>query len=320
MFEDIFKCIEANDTITIFRHIRPDGDAYGSQFGLASYIRYRYPEKKVYCVGSNEGRNSGLFPKADVVTDELIASSLAISVDTSTKERVDDQRMFLAKVTCKIDHHDSSEPYADYEVVMPHQASCAEVIVKMISEVEDASKIPQETATYLYSGIISDTQDFSITSASYESLYLASLLAKTGISLSSIHYLVNRQTSAVFRLTSAFRNRMQFTDNHIGYAYCDKALMDEFGVEYNDCKDLVNQFGIISDVEIWVLFIEDYMDHPGQFNASLRSRGAIVNEIASHHGGGGHKQAAGTKAMPLEETKVLLEECDKEVTRYMNSL
>ena len=72
---------------------------------------------------------------------------------------------------------------------------------------------------------------------------------------------------------------MQFTDNHIGYGYCDKALMDEYGVEYTDCKDLVNQFGIVGDIEAWVLFIEDYLEHPGEFNASLRSRGCIVNEI-----------------------------------------
>jgi len=318
MFSQIRDCIEAYDTITIFRHIKPDGDAYGSQFGLATYLKYRYPNKKIYCVGSNEGRNAGLFPEADVVSDELIASSLAISVDTSTKDRVDDQRMFLAKETCKFDHHDSSEPYADHEVVFPKQSSCAEVIVKFIESIEPVENIPVEAATYLYAGIISDTQDFSITTANYESLELAGKLARTGFSLSEVHYLVNRQPAKIFQVTSAFRARMQFTDNHIGYGYCDKALMDEYGVEYTDCKDLVNQFGIVGDIEAWVLFIEDYLEHPGEFNASLRSRGCIVNEIASRYGGGGHKQAAGTKAMPMEKTKELLKELDAEVTRYLS--
>ena len=316
MFEDILKCIEAYDTITIFRHIKPDGDAYGSQWGLASYLKYRYPDKKIYCLGTQAGRNKGLFPPMDEVDDDTIRKSLAIAVDTSTADRVDDQRIWLADKICKFDHHEGSEKYAAHEVVIDTQSSCAEIVTMFIESIEPVKNIPQQTAIYLYAGILSDTQNFTISSCSYESLLIASKLAETGLNMSRVNYLISRVSTNVYNMTTDFRTRMVFTDNHIGYAYCDKALMDKYHVSYNDCKDLVNEFNILDELESWVLFIEDTEEHPGMFNASLRSRGCIVNKVAEHFGGGGHRQAAGTRALSKEECEHLLVLLDGEVTRY----
>ena len=47
----ILDSIQKYDSIIIFRHILPDMDALGSQYGLASWIRSAYPQKKVYCAG-----------------------------------------------------------------------------------------------------------------------------------------------------------------------------------------------------------------------------------------------------------------------------
>ena len=44
MFKEILKTIEAYNRILVHGHIRPDGDCYGSQFGLAEIIKENYPE------------------------------------------------------------------------------------------------------------------------------------------------------------------------------------------------------------------------------------------------------------------------------------
>ena len=49
--QQIIKKIEEYNTIIIHRHVIPDGDAYGSSFGLGELIRTTYPEKEVYVVG-----------------------------------------------------------------------------------------------------------------------------------------------------------------------------------------------------------------------------------------------------------------------------
>ena len=57
-YNRILQLIEEYDTITIFRHQRPDCDASGSQFGLKQWINDNYPEKKVYALGKS-GSHSG---------------------------------------------------------------------------------------------------------------------------------------------------------------------------------------------------------------------------------------------------------------------
>ena len=58
MYESAIKLIEKYDEIIIHRHSRPDGDAVGSQAGLAAVIRENYPGKKVLCAGDPAGRYS----------------------------------------------------------------------------------------------------------------------------------------------------------------------------------------------------------------------------------------------------------------------
>ena len=43
----LFQRIEEFDTITLFRHVSPDADALGSQFGLKQWIVDHYPNKQV---------------------------------------------------------------------------------------------------------------------------------------------------------------------------------------------------------------------------------------------------------------------------------
>lgn len=44
--QQIVNKIEEFDTIIIHRHVIPDGDAYGSSFGLSEIIRTTFPTKK----------------------------------------------------------------------------------------------------------------------------------------------------------------------------------------------------------------------------------------------------------------------------------
>jgi nanoRNase/pAp phosphatase (c-di-AMP/oligoRNAs hydrolase) len=46
--QTFFQLVEQYDVITIYRHIAPDGDALGSQFGLKQYLLDTYPHKQVY--------------------------------------------------------------------------------------------------------------------------------------------------------------------------------------------------------------------------------------------------------------------------------
>ena len=79
MFEEIRKLIERYDTIILHRHLKPDGDALGSQIGLKHLILDNYPGKQVYMVGDEAGRYAFMADCAmDTVTDAQYAGALAI--------------------------------------------------------------------------------------------------------------------------------------------------------------------------------------------------------------------------------------------------
>ena len=47
------------------------------------------------------------------------------------------------------------------------------------------------------------------------------------------------------------------------------------------------------------------------YKLNIRSRGPVINEIASKYNGGGHKFACGARIESMEDVDKLLEELDK---------
>ena len=68
-YKDLFKDIEAYETIIIERHTRPDLDALGSQIGLSLILKNKYPNKNIYIVGDMTKKYS-FIGKMDEIEDE----------------------------------------------------------------------------------------------------------------------------------------------------------------------------------------------------------------------------------------------------------
>lgn len=66
MYDKIIEKIEQYDDIAIYRHVNPDFDAFGSQFGMYDLIKTTYPNKNVYVCGEF---SSELVEKYDVLVD-----------------------------------------------------------------------------------------------------------------------------------------------------------------------------------------------------------------------------------------------------------
>ena len=69
---NIFSVIENYDRIAIFRHVRPDFDAYGSQYGLAMIIQDLYPEKIIMVPGE---KNEKMLQQIITLVDNLYKST-----------------------------------------------------------------------------------------------------------------------------------------------------------------------------------------------------------------------------------------------------
>lgn len=296
----ILEKIEEADIITIFRHVRPDGDAAGSQLGLKEWIKYNYPQKEVYALG-NEVFDT--YPYVDEVDDETVAESLAIILDTSNRERVDDTRYTLARESIKIDHHPAVDDFATYNYVDEDAGALCEYLTLILDDFD--KPMPKNAAKYLYSGILTDTLSFRTASTNKRSLKAASILADTDIDIYDITENIFKQSEKIFNFRTYLRTKIV---NEDGLAYV--IFEDEDYIKYQ-ISDSVARFQVaemngVESYKIWCIFTKN---KEGRYDGSLRSKKAYrVNDIAEHFGGGGHVNAAGVKDLSEDDLKVILKE------------
>ena len=134
MFEKILASIGEYNRIIIHRHKNPDGDALGSQLGLAGILKENFPEKEILSVGDTSARYAFMGYTPDEVADDAYTGALAIILDTSASALISDERYKLAAKTARIDHHIFCEEIADIEVTDTSYESCCGLITAFAME------------------------------------------------------------------------------------------------------------------------------------------------------------------------------------------
>ena len=286
----IWKTIKKYDTITIFRHIHPDGDAYGSQIGLKRMINKMFPKKKVYCLGEQSSHWGKLFDAMDEnVPHEEIRNSLALVLDVADGKRVDDERFATAKEIIKIDHHIYVETLGtNIDYVDTSFCACCEMIAKLAYD--NKVKMDKDIATPIFAGLVTDSGRFMFSSTTPRTMELASKLVKEGVDFVSLYAFLYAQEIESVKFKGFCQTNFKLTEHGVGYNIITKEIQEQFNVTTNAGAGVVNVLSNINGVPVWAHF--SYKDD-GTIKTELRSSGLPVNFIANKYGGGGHKQAAG---------------------------
>lgn len=304
MNREIIKLIEEHDIITIFRHEFADPDALGSQFGLLEIIKYNYPDKQVYALGSETmDLSNKLYPGSDVVNDELIKKSLAIVVDTANQARIDDQRYQLAKSLVKIDHHPNNEPFGMICFVDEHASATCYLIAQFA--VETDLEINELAATYLYSGIVGDTGRFLHNNTHASTFEMAGFLVEKGADLAFTYDKLYSRSLNQVQLNGYILNNFKIVHQHIAYYILEEQDYKQFDIAFDQAKEYVNTLAGIEGIRVWVS--ATYNPNTQRYHLSLRAKDVAVNKVAEAFGGGGHMYAAGIKVSSLEEFNAVID-------------
>ena len=306
-FSLLTKAIIEADSIVIFRHVHPDCDAMGSQFGLKSWINDNFPEKAVYTAG-HETSPQGIWPANDMCDDEVVANSLAIVLDTATAIRADDTRFLSAKQVIKIDHHPETDPYGQLNFVNPKAAAVCEILAGYFEQ--ENRIVSKKTAEYLYKGLLTDTLRFSTSNTTANTLKAAAYLASFEIDIPQLNRELFDLTMNEFALAAAIRAKVKMEDSGFAWLIMSKEELESLHVNGSEARGHIDEIGHVRDFKVWAMFTE-VPEKPDTYDGSLRSKHAAVNEIAAKFGGGGHKNAAGVKnlsASDLDEIKALLDQ------------
>ena len=66
----------------------------------------------------------------------------------------------------------------------------------------------------------------------------------------------------------------------------------------------------------WVIYAYD--KNTEMIRASIRSRGPVINTVATHYNGGGHVYASGARLNTFDEVNDMIKELDKVCEEYLN--
>lgn len=303
MYKDLIKKLNEYKNICIYRHVRPDGDAVFSQFALASFIKDNFKNKKVEICGEME---YDLMPYSNIPEDNFVKKSLVFVLDTANRARIDGHNYEFGDYIIKIDHHIVVEDYANINFVNEKCASTTEVLSRIFFSKEFKDfKISKNTCMYLYAGLLTDSNCFSTSNTTSNTLMYASKLAEKGeFDISALNNYLFNQELYKFKSISSFRNEFR-VEKGVGYIIADKKMLSKLKLTFNEAKNAIDEFNHIKGLRIWAIFA--YNPESGLFDGSVRSNSAFnINSICIRFNGGGHKNACGVKNLTLKQVKQLI--------------
>ena len=289
MFEKIISKIEQYDSIVIFGHRNPDGDCYGSQIALRNILKAKYQSKSVYAVGSGLKKFFDIIGKMDIVSDDIIANSLAILLDGNDLERSEDQRIYQAKDFVKIDHHIDTFTFKEGPEVIDDKASSTCELIYLFAQENDMA-IDLISANALYLGIMTDTGRFQFANNFTRMFSIVRDLCDLGVDPILLNKTNNLLPEISLDIKAFIYSHIIKRDDGIIYVVATKKDRDALGVTSAQIVGNTSLISYIIDHPIWFIVSETDV---GGMQVEMRSSMYNVQEIAVHFGGGGHTFAAG---------------------------
>ena len=312
--QTILDKIKEYDKIFIFRHFRPDGDAVGSTKGLQAILRATFPDKKIVLQNADFSNYLAFLGEEDaLLPDEEYADALGIVMDTATTKRISNQKYSLCREVIKFDHHIPVESYGVSEWVEEERSSTCEMVVAFWDAYADELVMTKEAATYLYTGMVTDSGRFRFRDVSSETMRLAGRLLTFDIATDVLYANLYMKDFDNLRFEGYLQKKMRRTDSGVAYLYVTKKMQKKFKLSGEDASATVSTMDSIRNSLIWIAFIDN---EDGSIRARLRSRFVTVSEIAEKYHGGGHACAAGATLYSKREMLALLADCDARLAEY----
>ncbi|WP_457651988.1 DHH family phosphoesterase [Rhodocaloribacter sp.] len=313
MIEPIISLIHAHERFVITTHLRPDGDAVGSELGLGRFLKKL--GKSVSMINSDRlAYNLSWLPGVSDVEvfegslsqrERIAGADVIFVVDTNGVDRIGKLGKAVRNsdaVKVLIDHHPGPEDWFDLMHRRESASSTGELVYEIITAM-DPALIDAEIATALYTAIMTDTGSFRYSTVNARvHRIVADLLERGDIRPTPIHTaLFDTRTVEGLRLLSRTLDTLTLRyRGRVGYMVVTQRALRETGADVSETEGFVNYVLSIEGVEAALLFTETERGT----KVSFRSKGtAYVHEWAQHFGGGGHRNASGAFiTRPLEET------------------
>lgn len=309
------ELIEQARNIVIFTHMAPDGDAMGSALAMWHYVKEQSDKAVQVIVPNAFPAFFNWMPGADQIwvyekdpqrCNALIADAdLFICTDFNDPKRIGpmgEKMMANPSPKILIDHHlkgQSDKEIWDLDYSHPEASSACEIVYGLISNQHSA--ISCQIATCIYTGLMTDTGNFSYNSTRPELYDIIAALLRAGVNKDEIYNAVfNQYSSDRVRLTgyALYRKMRIYPEYHLALITLSADELERYHYQIGDTEGLVNMPLQIADIH-YSVYMREERPKPGtpkpRIRISFRSQGdRPVNIWASEvFHGGGHANASG---------------------------
>lgn len=294
--------------IVIFTHMAPDGDAMGSALALYNWLNGQaevivpnaFPAFFNWMPGAERVH---VYEKEGAVCDAVIAAAdLFLCTDFNDPKRIGPMGDKMLANPCPkilIDHHLNPTDFADEVYSHPEASSSCEIVYDLFFK--DGNYLTEDIASCLYTGLMTDTGNFSYNSTRAELYDIIAALLRAGVQKDAIYNAVyNQYSEHRVRLTgyALYRKMRIYPEHHLALITLSADELERYHYQVGDTEGLVNMPLQISDV-YYSVFMREERAKPGtpksRIRISFRSQGdRPVNIWASEvFHGGGHANASG---------------------------
>lgn len=311
IYKRIYKKIKEYDKIVIARHVGADPDALASSIALRDVIINTFPDKKVYTIGFPASRFKyiGILDKLP----EKVDDALLIVTDTPDYKRIDGANPRDFAYSIKIDHHPFVEKTCDLEWIDDKASSASQMIIELIFNTKLV--MTKEAAEKLYIGVVADTNRFLFYYTTPKTFgIIARLIADTNIDITGLYESLYMRSLKEKKFQSYIVDNFKVSENGLAYVLVEDEALSKYDVDAATARNMVSEFNYIDEILVWAIFTVDKQNN--NIRGSIRSRGPIINEVASKYNGGGHIYASGARVANSEELEKLVADLDKECFDY----
>ena len=289
-------------------HAGPDGDALGSTLGMAHYLRElgkealvivsdAFPDFLAWMPGAQEIlRFDKQRDKAELM---LSMADVIFAMDYNALNRVDDMGALIAKSKAKkvlVDHHLQPDNFCNLSFSYPKLSSTCEVVFRLVMAMEGYELLTKAACECIYTGMMTDTGNFSYGPCTQEVYLIISMLMQKEINKDRIYNKVfNNYSEGRLRLMGyvLFEKMRVFPERRAALITLSREEMARFNFNKGDSEGLVNIPLQMKGIYFSAFLRED--TDKDLIRVSLRSQGTFpCNKFASQYfGGGGHLNASG---------------------------
>jgi phosphoesterase RecJ-like protein len=300
---EIGSLIRRARRIFLIAHVDPDGDTIGSSLALNHALTKMGKDCTLACPDPVPKvlqflPGVELFGKPPLTDHDLV-----ITVDASDPGRLGEayaQVLSMGIPVFNVDHHVTNTKFATVNLVRPNASATAEIVFDLVREW--GVELDSLLATYLLTGIVTDTQSFSTSNTTPRTLEVSAELVEAGASLIEINEnYYKRKDLGTLRLWGRMLENMQL-DGHLVWTVNTMKMREQCQATSDNGNGVVNLLSSVSGSDVAIVFKERARN---RVEVSMRSRpGVDISPIAVHFGGGGHPQAAGAVLNGSLETAV----------------